>query len=352
MINAQARPNPSVPASAAEITAAWLGKALSTSEIKQLELEAIGEGFGLASHLFRVRWHEGGCGRSVVVKLWDTSGVAGTREVFFYHTFGQAIGAGARIPICFHAAVDPTRQRGVLVLEDLDAAVQGDFLHQLNAELATPIAKSLASIHATWMQHPALNEAQWLPSLARWERDESWFAPRRTRFLARFGDRLTPLAHALLDQIEQAPPIVNERLAEAPLTLLHTDFHLDNIIFMAGMQPVILDWANCAKGPAVHDLFDLLFGICQPDAIEPVLAVYLTTFAERSANWQDPMLVHQQLAAVFLRKFATATCGIANWQPASPREVALIDTTIERILFAADYWLAREPKLFSLFSSL
>ncbi|MGH2522313.1 MAG: hypothetical protein ACRDH2_07405 [Anaerolineales bacterium] len=85
----------------------------------------------------------------MVVKLWRTDSSAGMSEALFYRTFGPA--AGARIPACFHAAVDPDKQRGVLILEDLGAVVQGDCLHPLTFGQAQAVARMLAGIHATWI---------------------------------------------------------------------------------------------------------------------------------------------------------------------------------------------------------
>lgn len=338
-----------MPASRADVTPYWLRQALAPAFpgvlVEAVTTERLGEGYGLASLIYRYRWGTGEPPRSVVIKLWPTDGPGGTREVLFYRAFGHAV--GMRIPACFHAAVDPGSQRGVLVLEDLGPVVQGDCLLKLSLPEATAVAQGLAALHATWRGHPALEGTDWLPSSAAWERGPDWFEPRRALFLQRFGHRLEARARALLDHILEAQAVANERLAGVTNTLLHADLHLDNLVFVNGTQPVYLDWARCAKGPLALDLHDLLFSMIQDADREQVLATYLGSFRARAGSAPEAGALWRQLGGVFLRKFAIATCGVARWQPASPREAMMIDVSLQRALHALNYWSANDPALFS-----
>jgi fructosamine-3-kinase len=337
-----------VPASESEVAASWLQDALSDVfqdvQIRAVQTERVGEGYGLASRIFRYGWQGGEQINSVVVKLWSTDSLAGEREIHFFHQFGSA--RGARIPVCYHAAVDRNGKRGVLVLEDLEPVEQGDDLQQLPLDRAQLLAQSLAGMHARWMRSHDLEGADWLRVLYPWEPEVGWFASRRTVFLERFSDRLTHTARSLLNQIEYAPAVSNERLITAPNTLLHADLHLDNIVFERDGNPVILDWANCARGPAASDVYRLLFGISQPQDIEPVLSTYLNSLEHNSGEHIDAEIFHHQLGGVFLHMFAIGTCGVARWQPTSKREAAMIDNGIQRTHFALEYWLEKDPALF------
>lgn len=351
MVGKQARNSArvSVPSASREVTAAWLQAALRRAfpsmAIKSFQMQRIGEGYGLASRLFRCRLIGSGCPESVVVKLWHTEGAAGAREVFFYRTFGNEV--GGRIAACFFAAVDDERQRGVLVLEDINPLIQGDCLQQLAAEPAQALARQLAGIHAQWLGSDVLREADWLPSLLPWKKNEGWFAQRRELFLDRFGKRLNDRARALLEQVEQAPEVTNARLAESPHTLLHVDFHLDNIVFDSQMEAVILDWARCAKGPLAFDLYSLLFDISRREDSEDVLGAYVSAIAETDGKAPAVDGIQRQLAGVFLYDFALRTCGVARWRPSSAREEVMIETGIERALRALDYWYSSDTELFS-----
>ncbi|MEM8535150.1 MAG: phosphotransferase [Chloroflexota bacterium] len=333
-----------VPSSGSQVTGDWLQAALThNAPITSLSYERIGEGYGLASEIFRYRWDGNGAPQSVVVKLWDTE-QWGIREFQFYQTFGEQ--TGIRTPACLYSAVDTRNQRAVFVLEDLGSVVQGDCLHQIDREQAETVAQGLAQFHARWLANAELFQADWLPSIAVWQRDAEWFTSRRARFLERFGKQVDGSARVLLDAIELAPPIVNARLANAPHTLLHGDLHLDNMVFEQDTTPVLLDWACCAQGPLVIDLVELLFGMIHIKDSNHILQIYLDTF-DQCGKPLERSIVHHQLGGAILRKFVASTCGMARWQPALPREEATIHTTIQRATQAVEYWYEQDPGLFA-----
>lgn len=222
-----------------------------------------------------------------------------------------------------------------------------DGLLQLSLDQAKAVARSLAGVQATWGRHDELHKAEWLPLISPWSPDADWFESRRTLFLERFGDRIDGLASMLLAKIERAPAVVNERMASSLITLVHGDLHLDNFVFEQDMQPVILDWARCAKGPAELDLAALLFGMSNLEDLEPVLTTYLNSFEKHSAQAIDPIAIRSQLGGALLRRFTTFTLGNARWQPASRRGPAIIDTSIERAIRSVEHWFTQDPELFS-----
>lgn len=337
-----------VPAAPEEITPKWLRKVLGATFTNNLpeamEMQRIGQHYGLASEIYRCLWRGTDASRSVVIKVWDTSGPAGTGEAHFYNTFGAHV--GTRVPTCYHAATDPFTQRGILVLEDLAGAVQGDCLQQLPLELARTVAQSLAGFHATWMEHERL-QAEWLRPSGTWDLDEHWFMPRRALFLERFGDKLDDFARALLERLEHTPKVANARLEAADTTLLHGDLHLDNILFENGAAPTVLDWARCARGPLVLDLDALLFDMSQLEDTNQIIAAYLSAFAGHVGWAPDEGALRYQLGGALLWRFARSTCGVARWHPESPREAALIEVSIERAVRAVRHWWTQEPSLFS-----
>ncbi|MFW6097186.1 MAG: phosphotransferase, partial [Chloroflexota bacterium] len=132
---------------------------------------------------------------------------------------------------------------------------------------------------------------------------------------------------------------------------LHADFHLDNVVFDSQSEPVILDWARCAKGPLAFDLYCLMFDVSRLEDSESVLDAYVTAFAETAGDAPDVVEIQQQLAGVFLYDFALRTCGVAKWRPGSEREEVMIKTGIRRALRALDYWNRKEPELFAFITS-
>ncbi|MCA9931751.1 MAG: hypothetical protein KC419_24880, partial [Anaerolineales bacterium] len=79
------------------ITAVFLQQHLSPKfpgvEVQNLQVERIGEGFGLASQIVRCRWQTGALPRSVVVKRWPLNTKVGRQEILFYRTFAERVGA-------------------------------------------------------------------------------------------------------------------------------------------------------------------------------------------------------------------------------------------------------------------
>src|SRR4029078_3010792 len=84
----------------------------------------IGSSYGYGSEIYRVVPEDSDFPASVVVKQWATDGISGTREISFYKELGGD--HGIRIPKCYDASLDGANRRAVLILEDLEAAEQGD----------------------------------------------------------------------------------------------------------------------------------------------------------------------------------------------------------------------------------
>jgi thiamine kinase-like enzyme len=342
------KPNLPVPSSETDITPTWLRTALASASpattFASLEAQRIGEAYGFASRIVRYRWQDHGVPQSVVVKPWDTNSDAGIGEALFYQTFRDV---GARVPRCFHSGVDAATQQAVLVLEDVPNAIQGDALEQLDRERAQAVARNVARLHATWLDHPMLAKLSWLSDVSVWERDAAWFDSRRTLFLQRFGDHLHSVARTLLDRLEHAPRVANARLASAPLTLVHGDFHLDNIIFAKQTEPVLLDWSRPLKGPAALNVAHLLFVMGALHHFDAVLASYLDEFNRVVAQPLHQEVFEQQLGGALLREFAASTCGIARWQPTLPRAIAILDAGIKQMNTTIAFWHKRDPELFA-----
>ena len=337
-----------IPQSEKDITSEWLQQALAKSFPKAtfafLQHEQIGEDYGFASRIYRYHWQDNGEPQSVVVKLWSPDSKAGIGEIRFYQTFPDV---GTRIPTCFFGGFDEESDTAVLLLEDIANATQGDVLQLLDDEQANNMAVNLAKLHATWFNNPKLDEHQWLEGISTWHPEASWFDSRRTLFLDRFENRLNELANTLLEQIEKTPDIVNGRLANAPRTLLHGDYHLDNVLFEQQNNPVLLDWSRPLIGPPVFNLATLLFNMSPLHQFDSILTAYLDRFnqvAQTSLNQSD---LEYQLGGAFLRRFATSTCGIALWQPTLPRAINMIDVSLQQTNEIVAFWHARDPYLFS-----
>lgn len=339
---------PPVPASETEITAEWLGMVLADVFPEPVPATVvksrIGADYGFASHIYRCRWKAGRQAQSVVVKLWDITSTTGSNEVYFYQTFPQP---GLRVPRGFHAGLDERNGRAVLVLEDFPGAVQGDVLELLDLELAQAVARELAGLHAAWLAHASLERLDWLTDVSSWMLEPAWYYSRREEYLERFGDRLDGLARRLLDNLLLAPEAANRRLAAAPRTLLHGDFHLDNFIFEDATKPVLLDWSRPQVGPAAINLASLLFSMAPLGIFDPVLDTYLQAFNQLSQAGLDRATAERQLGGALLRKFSIDTLGIATWRPTLPRAVQIVEASPSMMNEVLAFWQSRDPGLFS-----
>lgn len=336
-----------VPVTAADLTPGWLRAALAAhfpgSRVDAVSIERVGEGFGLASVLLRCRIEGSGCPRSVVVKLWPLGLHAGTSEVRFHQVAAPRL--GIRVPACHHGAIDEANARGVLVLEDLGAAVQGDCLELLDRGGAVQMAEILATYHAAWWEREALHEADWLEPVR--VRTPEWLSERREQFLRRFAGRAEPSLLALLDQVHAVQARGDERLAGAPATLLHADLHMDNVLFVGDRaSPVLLDWARAARGPAAIDVAELLFQMAPLAELDHVLPAYLRALERHGVEGLAERDFRRQLGGALLRMVVRCTCGIAAWRPERAREERIIDTTLARVARAVEHWRGVDAELF------
>ncbi len=336
----------SVPNSIEDVSKEWLSKALATtSDIRSIEYERIGEDYGFASKLYRITLSPKEKLQTVVLKLWDTSSQAGLGELLFYQNLQDI---PIRIPECFNAGFDSESARAFLLLEDIQDSVQGDVLSQVNIDLAKAIASDLAKLHSNYLEHPRLNSFDWISSVSVWKLNAEWFNTRHTLFLERFPNKLSGVALSLFDVMEQAPELVNQVLKDIPQTLLHGDFHLDNMLFEEGAKAVFIDWSRPLKGPASYNLAELLFQMTSLDNFDEVLATYLLEFNQQSNSDLKLEQLENQLTAEVLRLFTRTTFGIARWQPDSERGVQIIEHDLNNAIKIIEFWCRRNPDFFPL----
>jgi thiamine kinase-like enzyme len=305
-------------------------------------IEPVGVGYGFTSDSYRCSWVDGASRRSVVVKLWNSRGAGGAREPAVLEHFGRRF--GIRVAERLSSVVDDVSGRAVLILEDLGTVTQGDALRTLGAADGRSLAGVLAALHATWWNDPELATLAWLPAIDALDRGPAWFRARRRSFLERFASRLDASEHAALERADTLARRADGWFAGAPETLLHGDVHLDNVVF-DGADPILLDWARAARGPAEVDLAEVLFGIVEPADRAAVRAEYERELRRRGVTI-DAAGADRRLAAGAIRHFLRGTLGVAAWQPRTDREERLIEVGIERARAALAWLEATNPGLF------
>jgi hypothetical protein len=177
-------------------------------------------------------------------------------EVRFYQELAPDL--PIRTPHVFHADIDVATASFVLLLEDMAPSQQGDQLAGCSPEQAVVAIDELVKLHAPRWGDPKLDQLEWLhrdPEQGRafllgmlpvfWE-------GFRERYADRLGDDVHEAGNALFASLE-AYLLSDDR----PLTVVHGDYRLDNLLFGpsdGGVPIAVVDWQTSAHGPALSDV--------------------------------------------------------------------------------------------------
>lgn len=272
-----------------DVTPAWLSEVLG-GDVDAIEQQRIGD--GLVGMNLRVRLLERSATLpgSVVVKLPSldpTSRATGItlrnyeREVRFYESIAGTV--DIRVPRCYHAEWHADTGDFVLVLEDMAPAEVGDQIAGCDAATAHASVAELARLHGPRWGDADLGDVEWLSrttpdSLAMlqmiWTTTLPGFRATYSRYLSAEGNEL----------VERFGELLGEWVAnrDAPLTVTHGDYRLDNLLFGDGSAapPVTaVDWQSPGHGTPFADLaYFCGAGLVPPDRCQHERAL-LDTYA-------------------------------------------------------------------------
>jgi Phosphotransferase enzyme family len=307
-----------VPEGPEDLTPAWLttvlreSGVLSSGRVESADCERIGQDFGFASFVGRIRLRyvnaSGDAPSTVIVKLPTAPDAAAyercAREERFYREMG-----GEFAPSLYYSMADAEAQRVVLLLEDLSAGRQGDVLHGCSIEEAALVIGCIAPFHARWWEAGAPIDVFPRCSGEEQARQERYDV-RAGAFLEQYGESVPPLVRDLVQRLRSRLAQVRIELAEGPRTLIHADLHLDNIVFDArrGRSVAILDWQTACIGAPAWDVALFLCGSLGVEdrraAEASLLERYATLLAANGAGdyavdglWRDYRLALLSLLA-------------------------------------------------------
>jgi hypothetical protein len=262
----------SVPETPDELTPAWLTAALSEAgaleggSVAAADWKRVGAEYGFTSLIARVRLrYEGAHGdapASLIAKL--TTPRLFERSVREARFYGEI--ADAPAPHVFLAAVDETRRRVALLLEDLTGGRQGDVLRGCSIDDAVAVIDELAPFHAR--RWGARAPVRAFPQVGRDPQErEARYDGQVDAFLARYGGRLPAEVRALVVRLCPRLGDVLRELEQGPRTLVHGDLQLDNLLFEAGRDRsvVFLDWQTVSVGAPAWDVTLFLCGSLDPE---------------------------------------------------------------------------------------
>lgn len=364
-----------LPSSVGALTASWIttvlhaAGVLDAQRVTSIDTEVIGQDFGFTGVIARLRLtydtDSGTAPRSLIAKLPTADRDAtssyrerqgsdlaarrrmaerAARELWFYKQI--AVHGQVPAPGLYAGAADLDRGQGVLLLEDVAPAVQGDVLAGCSAEQPAVVVQTMARFHAAWWQHPALDTLAWLPDgSADADARQARYRATADRFLDRYGAQVDRRICALVEQLRTRYARLLQILATPPCTLIHGDLHLDNILFHPGSHehPItILDWQSIARGRGVVDLALFLADsltsetrrACETELLDDYHALLVAHGVEDYS--------HDDLLRDYRRALMRQLAGVVGWLGAvdvaalAGRERVLVEETLhEGRLFAA-----------------
>lgn len=177
------------------------------------------------------------------------------REIRFFQELAGRV--RMRIPQCHFADIDMDTGAFAVIMEDVRPARQGNQVAACSVDEAAVAMEQLALLHAGLWDAPDLDTHDWLTrrSADGGEALASIYGALVSSFLTQYADRLSDRA---ADAAERFTPKVAAWLCTdtAPLTLLHGDYRLENMLFGdgPGAPPLTtVDWQTVSVGAGPSD---------------------------------------------------------------------------------------------------
>ncbi len=250
-----------IPLAPAALDAAWLeevlreGQALPAARVRRISTQIIGVGYGLDGTSARVSVDGEGVPPTIVAK-WCSAENA-RWEARFYREVAPRLDIS--LATLLGARIDAAGARGVLLLSDVAPARQGDTVVGATGAESDALTDVMARLHAPFWGGSDLPD---LAPIPRWAGDGPGQAARVAealpRFLAEWRGRLPPAALVLAAELPERVKAAVRSLGQSPVTLVHADLHLDNVLFLGDGTPVVLDWPSACRGAAALDFGRLL----------------------------------------------------------------------------------------------
>jgi aminoglycoside phosphotransferase (APT) family kinase protein len=370
---------PDIPSTTEDASPAFLTEVLRVegvigpeTAVAEIEHEPIGVGVGIVGQLARLhlryQGEAAGAPGSVVLKIpsqFPENRAVGDHFKFYEREgrFYQEIAGKmpVRVPACYWNHIDPESGTFALVMEDLSNRVSISQIAGAGHDRAAQALGAIAGLHAAWWNSPTLDTLGWMPYLddpinlsAGEQYRLAW-----PRFVELFGDALPPGSIALGERIQVAfEDLMRIGTSEAPTTVCHGDFRLDNLLFDDSIGDdgvAVVDWQIAYRGPAISDV---AYFLCQSlevptrQAHEPALVRgwYDAVVERRGGEAGDELegypfdLVWEQYRRSALATTVYAVIPGGGMDPANDRGRELI-ATMGRRVFSAVVQLGAETLL-------
>ena len=266
--------DPTIPHTPEDITTEWLTKALhssgiiTTSSVTSIDAGDTSAGHGFTGRIARLAVtydsHEKDAPGSIIAKFpsYDPtiraavtdSAMSYEREIRCYENLLGDVALST--PRRYYSAHDPESGECILLLQDLAPARFGDNVGNPSREDIESAIRAIAAFHAEFWESPRLAEMDWLPEYAQ-DADGRQCAFRQAigPFLSMWGKYLRPSTIDIVNRLGNSLACIRRRLSQAPRTVLHGDYRLDNLAFDGtGRGPAVIDWQAVSIGRSVADM--------------------------------------------------------------------------------------------------
>jgi tRNA A-37 threonylcarbamoyl transferase component Bud32 len=270
-------------AEVSEIDPEWLTTVLrgslldaSTSVVTH-EAVNIGEGIGFAGRVYRLKLRYDtptDAPDSIIVKLATRDeklkALLAARGMLFKEArFYQELAAATKIgvPKAYYVAYDEAAGEVTIILEDLGDLQLPDDHVEVPLDECRAAIETIARLHAQWWNHPEV-ESDWLtPFTNRGGREQD--AALLDEALAtapRIGVECAYLVDCMKIIRRHMPKLPDELPKENPVTLIHGDFHRNNMTFRDGAM-MLFDWQIVERGSPVMDVVNMMMSGLEPDTL-------------------------------------------------------------------------------------
>jgi hypothetical protein len=338
-----------VPSRVDEVDAAWLAGVLGRPAAA-VSVEVLADGVGLLAEVARARIDDGAAPASVIVKT--PSSDPSTRDITEHFGYLRREAGtyrallprpGVAAPRVFAVVDGPAGP--VLVLEDLGLLRPGDQVAGASRADALAAAATAARLHAAFWDDPTLVDHRWLPgpldeAVAGYDRLFAWTWPG---VAASLEGRVPPGHLAAAEAAMAYFGALCAATAAGPLTLVHGDFRLDNLLFDDGdasgvPRAVAIDWQLATRHNGAYDLAFFAAGSLTTDlrrAVEDDLVEhYWSTLVAAGVEGYPLAQCRRDYRRGLVLNLPNPVTALAAVAPRGERGATLLDANVVRALAA------------------
>ena len=263
----------SIPSHPGQVTPGWLTARLNRAGLEGTVSEVAWQDIGAGQLGENARFNIAGDGNlpaTLVGKFPSTNPLSRhlavelgnyAREVFFYAELSRSV--HIQTPRCFAAEFDPGTHDFVLVMEDLAPGVQIDQMSECSTDQAALALEELAKLHGPRWGDAQLADLPLLTPSRLHDGEVSAHPMLFAAFMQRYGERLSADQVAAVNRFEEGYPAYGK--VEAPETVIHIDYRLDNMMFGGPHPLAVFDWQSVNRGNPWVDVSYFMGTSISPD---------------------------------------------------------------------------------------